>query len=119
MQGPIQIHFEHLDPSEFIEGKIREEAEKLEQIYDHITSMRVVVARPQHRHHKGDTYQVRIHVTVPGAADIAVTRDPGDRNAHDDAYVTIRDAFEAAKRQLRDLSRQREGHAKAHDAQKS
>ena len=52
-----------------------------------------VIGRPQHRHHKGDTYRVRIHLTVPDAPDIVINRDPDITGAHEDAYVTIRDAF--------------------------
>jgi cold shock CspA family protein len=69
-----------------------------------------------HRHHKGDTYQIRIHVTVPGAADIAISREPAATGAHEDVYVTIRDALEAARRQLQALARRRQGHVKEHGA---
>ena len=115
MQTPLQLSFEHIGHSDAIEARIREEAAKLEQFYDRITSMRVVVARPQHRHHKGDIYQIRIHMTVPGAADLAISREPAATGAHEDVYVTIRDAFKAARRQLQDLARKRQGHVKKHE----
>jgi len=115
MQVPLQIAFEHIHHSDAIEARIREEAAKLEEFYGRLTSARVVVSRPQHRHHKGDTYAVRIHLTVPGAADIVINRDPGVTGAHEDAYVTIADAFKAARRQLQDLVRERQGQTKAHD----
>lgn len=108
MQIPLQISFEGIGHSKPIEARIREEAEKLEQFYDRITAARVVVGRPQHRHEKGDTYQVRIHLTIPGTPDIVVSRDPGVDGAHEDAYVTIRDAFKAARRQLQDVVRERQ-----------
>lgn len=116
MQSPLQLSFENIGHSDTIEARVRDEADKLEQFYDRITSMRVVVARPQHRHHKGDIYQIRIHITVPGAADIAISREPAATGAHEDVNVTIRDAFKAARRQLQDLARQRQGQVKAHDA---
>jgi len=115
MQTPLQISFEGIPHSSAIEARIREEVDTLEQFYDRITSARVVVARPQHRHHKGDIYEVRIHLTVPGAADIAVSREPAATGAHEDAYVTIRDAFKAARRQLQDQAREREGSIKSHE----
>ena len=115
MQTPLQISFEGISHSAAIEARIREEADKLEQFYGRITSMRVVVARPQHRHHHGDIYHVRIHLTAPGAADIAVSREPAATGAHEDVYVTIRDAFKATRRQLQDLVRVREGNVKAHE----
>ncbi len=115
MQVPLQVTFENIGPSEAIEARIREEVDKLEQFYDRITSARVVVARPQHRHHKGDVYQVRIHLTAPGDSDIAISREPAVTGAHEDVYVTIRDAFKAARRQLQDVARKRQGHVKAHE----
>jgi hypothetical protein len=47
---------------------------------------------------------------VPGAADISVSREPAATGAHEDVYVTIRDAFKAARRQLQDVLRKRTGH---------
>ena len=114
MQVPLQIAFEQIRHSDPIEARIREESKKLEEFYGRITSARVVIGRPQHRHEKGDTYRVHIHLTVPGAADIVVSRDPSVTGAHEDAYVTIRDAFKAARRQLQDLARERQGHVKVH-----
>ncbi len=110
MQVPLQIAFEGIQHSDAIEARIKEEAEKLEQFSDRVLSARVVVARPQHRHHKGDTYQVRIHLIVPDAADIVVSREPAADGAHEDMYVTIRDAFKAARRQLQDVVRKRDEH---------
>jgi ribosomal subunit interface protein len=103
MESPLKISFEGIDHSDAIEARIREEAEKLQQFFERIVSFRVVVARPQHRHHKGDVYQVRIHLVVPDAPDIVVSREPGLDAAHEDMYVTIRDAFKAARRQLQDV----------------
>jgi ribosome-associated translation inhibitor RaiA len=107
MQVPLQIVFEHIAHSDAIEASVRKEALRLERFYDRITSARVVMGRPQHRHHKGDTYSVRIHLEVPGGEDIVVSRDPGATGRHEDAHVTIRDAFDTAGRQLQDFVRQR------------
>jgi cold shock CspA family protein len=116
MQVPLHITFEDIGHSDVIEARIREESKKLEQFSDRLTSARVVVGRPQHRHHKGDTYRIRIHLSVPGAADIVINRDPDVTGAHEDVYVTIRDAFKVARRQLQDLIRKRQGHVKEHEA---
>lgn len=115
MQVPLEIVFEDIDPSDAIDARLREEAGKLEQFTDRITSARVVVAKPHRHHQKGNTYRVRIHITMPGAGDIIVNRDPGDRGAHEDVYVTIRDAFGAARRQLQDQVRKLQGHVKEHE----
>ncbi len=116
MQVPLQVTFEEIMHSEAVEARIREEVEKLEQFYARIISARVAVARPQRRHNKGDTFRVRIHLTLPDAADIAISRDPGATGAHEDVYVTIRDAFKAARRQLQDVVRKRQDHVKEIEA---
>jgi ribosome-associated translation inhibitor RaiA len=110
MQVPLQVAFEGIQHSGAIEARVREEMAKLEQFHDRITSARVVVAKPQHRHHKGDIYHVRIHLMVPGSPDIAVSREPAATGAHEDVDVTIRDAFKAARRQLQDSTHKRDGH---------
>jgi cold shock CspA family protein len=116
MQVPLQITFEHIDRSDAIEAAVRKEAQRLERFYDRITSARVVIARPQHRHQHGDTYSVRIHLALPGGKHIDITREPAATGRHEDAHVTIRDAFDAAGRQLQDQTRKLDGAVKAHEA---
>lgn len=118
MQVPVQITFDNLEHSDAVEKRIEDEVAKLEQFYDRLTSVRAVVERPQRRHHKGDTYMVRIVLTMPGGADIIVNRDPGLDHAHEDIFVAIRDAFAAARRQLQDHVRKRQGHVKHHPNQR-
>jgi cold shock CspA family protein len=115
MQAPLQVVFEHIGHSDALEAAVRKEAQRLERFYDRITSARVVIARPRHRHHKGDTYCVRIHIAVPGGKHVDITRDPAMSGRHEDAYVTIRDAFDAAGRQLQDQVRKLAGAVKAHE----
>ncbi len=117
MQVPLQIVFEHIGHSDALEAAVRNEAKRLERFHDRITSARVVIARPQHRHHKGDTYCVRIHLAVPSGKHIDVSRDPAATGRHEDAHVTIRDAFDAAGRQLQDHVRKLEGQVKTHETQ--
>jgi cold shock CspA family protein/ribosome-associated translation inhibitor RaiA len=116
MQVPLQIAFEHIGHSDALEAAVRKEALRLERFHERITSARVVIARPQHRHHKGDTYCIRIHLAVPGGRNIDITRDPAATGRHEDAHVTIRDAFDAAGRQLQDHVRKLDGAVKSHEA---
>jgi ribosomal subunit interface protein len=101
MQIPLQITFQNMESSAAVEAKIREKAEKLDRFHEHIMACRVVVEPIGQHHHQGKLYQVRIDLTVPGA-EIAVSRDRGLNHAHEDVYVAIRDAFNAARRQLED-----------------
>ena len=102
MDVPLQIAFEGVQHSDAVEARVKEEVAKLQQFSGNIKSARVVVAKPQHRHHKGDLFHVRVHLVVPDAADIVVSREPGADEGHEDCYVAIRDAFKAARRQLQD-----------------
>ncbi len=112
MQQPIQIIFRNIAPSESVEARVREKAEKLERITDNILACRVTIEVPHKHHHKGLTYQVRIDLTIPGN-ELVVSRDPGLNHAHEDIYVAVRDAFNAVRRQLEDHVRQKQGKAKS------
>jgi ribosome-associated translation inhibitor RaiA len=115
MQVPLHVVFEHIGHSCALEAAVRKEAQRLERFYDRITSARIVIARPQHRHHRGDTFCVRIHIAVPGRKHVDITRDPAMTVRHEDAHVTIRDAFDAAGRHLQDQVRKLEGAVKMHE----
>lgn len=116
MQNPLQITFRDMEPSEAMEADVREKAAKLDEFYDQIMSCRVVVEAHHHRHQKGNLYHVRIHITVPGEKEIVVSREPVEKHAHEDAYIAIRDAFDAARRQLQDHASKVRQDVKAHEA---
>jgi ribosome-associated translation inhibitor RaiA len=104
MTLPLQITFRHMDPSPSLEAKIRRKAAELEQFYDRIISCRVVV-ESRHRHrHQGNLFEVRIDLGVPGSQLVAGRNHAFD-HAHEDAHVAVRDAFDAARRQLEDRIR--------------
>ena len=100
MQNIAQITFKDIDHSDAIEARINERIEGLEQIYDRITSCKVWVRAPHRRHTKGTHYVIDIELQTPMGT-FTIGREPGDVNAHEDIYVTIRDAFNAIERQLR------------------
>lgn len=98
---PLRITFRNFESSPALEAKVREGADRLADFCDRIVGCHVMV-EAQHRHHrKGRSYNVRIDLKVPGA-EIAVSRDPEADHAHDDAYVSIGDAFAVAGRRLQD-----------------
>jgi cold shock CspA family protein len=137
MEIPLKITFRNMAQSKAIEANIEEKVGKLESLYDGILSCRVIVEAPHRHHHKGKAYQVRIDITVPGD-EIVINRapkrleaaksarpeelekeftenhEPSKHGAHADAYVAIRDAFNAAARKLQDHARRRRGEVKAH-----
>lgn len=138
MQNSLQITFRNMPRSEAIEENIREKAAKLDGLFDGITSCRVIVEAPHRRHYKGKAYVVRIDIAVPGgelvinrapkrldaakAADLeeletnlAESHEPSKHAAHEDVYVAVRDAFNAATRKVRDYARRRRGKVKVHE----
>lgn len=108
MQIPLQITIRGIEHSEALETHIRDKVNKLEEFFDHITSCRVVVELPHKHHQQGKQFNVRIDIGVPGS-EIAVNRDHAE-----DVYVALRDAFDAAKRQLEDYARKIRGDVKTH-----
>lgn len=97
MDIPLQVTFRDLPHSPALDEKIRERTARLEALSECITRFRVTLER-RHRHKRqGREYSVRIDVRVP-EHEIVVSQD------HDeDVYVALREAFEAAERQLKAL----------------
>jgi cold shock CspA family protein/ribosome-associated translation inhibitor RaiA len=116
METPMEIVFQGMGSSFAIEERIRKEAEKLERYHDRITACRVVIEAPHRRHEKGNLFNVRIELTVPGRPQIVVSRSPADHQAHEEPYVALRDAFDAARRRLQDIARRQRGDVKTHEA---
>jgi ribosomal subunit interface protein len=114
MQLPLQITFRRMDSSDTVAARIRERAEALERFFDRIVSCRVVVECQHPRRQQGNLFRVRVDLKVPGD-EIVVGRDPEAHHAHEDVYVAIRDAFDAARRLLEDHVRQGRGDVKLHE----
>ncbi len=100
MKTPLQITFRDMERSDALETHIRERVDKLGQFFDGIVSCRVVVEQEAKHQQQGKPFNVRIDIGVPGKELIV------DKQAHEDVYVALRDAFDAAKRQLEDYARQ-------------
>lgn len=113
MKLPVEITFRNMPISEALEANIREKVDKLEQFCDRIMSCRVVVDANHRHQHKGNLFHVRIDISVPGQ-ELVVSRDPSENQAHADAYVAVRDAFAAARRQVEKFVRSNRREAKAH-----
>ena len=115
MQLPLQVTFRNMEPSAAMEAKIRDKVTKLEQVYDHVMSCRVMVECNHRHHHQGNFYHVRVDLTVPDG-ELVASRESNDDHSHEDAYVAIRDAFDAARRLLQNYVRRRRREVKLHEA---
>ena len=115
MKLPLEITFRHMERSDALAANIEEHAAQLDKFVDNIMRCHVVVESPHQHKHQGQLFQISLDITVPGH-EITVSRGRDLHHAHEDPYVAIRDAFDAAKRQLQDLARKRRGDVKAHEA---
>ena len=99
MTIPVQITFRHMETSTAVEARVRELADHLGVFSDRIQSCRVVVDSPHRHHHQGKVFNVKVQLALPGE-DVVVDMERPDRDGHEDVYVVLRDAFDAARRQL-------------------
>ena len=104
----LQITFRDMDTSPSVEAQVRHRVEELEEISDRIETCRVIIEAAHRHHRQGKLYQVHIDIAVPGRH-VVVNRNPGEDHAHEDLHVAIRDAFDAARRQLQDRMRRLDG----------
>ncbi len=108
MQIPLQITTRDVPHSAALDDHIREKVAKLELLYPHIMGCRVVLDMPHRHRHQGKLFNVRVDITVPGG-ELVVNRE-----ADGDVFVALRDAFDAAKRQIEDYGRRQRGDMKLH-----
>lgn len=114
MTIPLQVTFTGMDTSPALEARIREKAARLERFAERAVRCHVTIEAPHRHHRQGQMYRVRIELVVP-RGDIVVTRESPQDHAHEDAYVAVRDAFDAAVRQLEDHVRKLDGRVKLHE----
>lgn len=112
----VEISFRGMDSSAAVEERIHAKVEKLRQYNDRITSCRVTVEEPHRKRQVGKVFHVKIEIGLPGRRDIIVSREPEENHAHEDIYVALRDAFDAARRRLQDVAAKMEGDVKTHRA---
>ena len=109
MKHPLQVTVRNMSLSDAARAAIQERADKLDAFNPDIIGCRVLVEMPHRHQHQGARYNVRVDLTIPGA-ELIVKREP-----HEDVYVAIRDAFDAAKRQVQSYRRRQRGEVKAHE----
>jgi cold shock CspA family protein/ribosome-associated translation inhibitor RaiA len=116
MQVPVEIAFRHCEASEEIRSEIATQVRRLERFSPHITSCHVVVAGPQTRHRRGGAFSVDLRIAMPEHRDVVVDKSHGDEPEREHVLVVIRQAFDAAIRQIEDVERDMRGQVKEHVA---
>lgn len=114
MEHQPEIVYRGIPQSDSLDFEINKKVSKLERYFDHIQSIRVIVEDAHKHSHKGHIYHIGIEIHVPGKA-LVVNKPKENNKAHEDAKVAIRDAFQAAERQLQDYAQKLRGKVKHHE----
>jgi ribosome-associated translation inhibitor RaiA len=99
-----------MKPSLELEALIRERAERLELLHQHIIGCRVTVDLQSHTHHSGNIPEVHIEIQILGK--ILVVNH--ERSREGDALTAVHDAFNAATRQIKEYKARKADHVKEH-----
>jgi ribosomal subunit interface protein len=111
MPAEVQITFRGMETSPAVEAQVRRRIDELCQVSDRITACRVVLEAAHRHQRQGIIYSVHIDLTVPGGP-LVIDREPAADHAHEDMYVAVRDAFDAARRRLQDRMQKLDGRVK-------
>jgi cold shock CspA family protein len=117
MQISPEITYHNVAKTEAIESLVQEKIAKLEQFCNYMNSCRVLIDKAHEHPNSGSPYRVRIDITVPPGHELAVNRNPGEGNQYEPLETVIRDAFEAARRQLVELVERQRNEVKEHPQQ--
>ena len=96
MDVPPEIAFRHVEPTDALKLIIQDGIDSLEKVHPRLTSCRVMVEEAS----RGVPH-VRLDIGIPGN-DLVVNREAPDNPANHDLTSAIRDAFDVARRQLRE-----------------
>jgi ribosome-associated translation inhibitor RaiA len=113
MTVPLQITFRDLPSSAAVEAQIRERAEHLERVCNRLTACRVIIEGRHRPQRAGRVAHLCIELTLPGKI-ITIGRGAADFEVHEDIFVEVRAAFDAARRRLDRHARRRRGEVKSH-----
>ena len=117
MQTPLEISFHNLPSSDWVERAIREHVGKLDKLCPRLVGCRVSVEGLHKQHRTGNVYDVHVELCLPGGK-VVVSREPHrakEKYAEPNLRTSLRDAFDAAERQLVDYKKQQSGEVKTHE----
>jgi len=105
MKVPLEVSYRDVEKTAAIEALINEKVAKLEEVCDHISSCHIAVEKINDRPRSGSPYRVRIDLTVPPGHELVADSNPSEETQYVELDTVIRDAFSAARRQLRKLTK--------------
>lgn len=114
MQIPLEISYRGIEKSRALDSLIHEQAGKLEQVCDHVTSVRVSVEKINEHQQRGQPYRVRVIARVPPGHELVAASEPTKGDLHIPIDKEIRDTFHALGRQVKEVNQRQKGAVKMH-----
>lgn len=114
MQIPLEMTFRDVRKTEAVEKLIEEKVAKLEKICDYMVSCRLAIDMPQRHQQRGNSFRVRIDIRVPHGHELVIKRESGQGKINGTLPQTLREAFSAAARQLKELVKKQRDEVKTH-----
>jgi ribosome-associated translation inhibitor RaiA len=106
---PINIVFRDFAPTESIHNSVYDQIERLLPFHRKISSCQVAISEPHRHKNNGRIYHIGIKLGLRGRP-VYITREPEQNAEHEDIYIAIRHAFDAAKKRLQSLTEKRRAH---------
>ncbi len=116
MRPILEVNYRNVDKTTQIENLIEEKLLKLQEVCGDLISCRVSLEMPQQHQRAGNPFRVRLDLKVPGK-EIVTVRESGEGDMHDPLPKVVREAFAAARRQLKEYMKRKQGEVKAHPEQ--
>ena len=115
MQVPMEIAYRGVRKNDILDQLVDERAARLDKVCDNIISCRVTIEKVQETH---PVYRVRVIVRTPPEHEIVAKRDSPERGVHEGVLqFLLRDAFDAAEKQLKQIAAKRRKQVKTHPEQ--
>lgn len=115
MQVPLELSYNDIPRSDWIDEYVEDRVNRLEQLCDDLIACRVVIEREQHQKHKGNPYRTRVELTLPPRKDLVGDKQGTVEDPHVQLRPIIRKAFEAVEKQLKKEMERRRGDVKHHE----
>jgi ribosomal subunit interface protein len=117
MNGPFELTVKDVNKTPELEEFINSKVAKLEKICSHMISCRVMIEQPQKNQDRGSPYRVRVDITVPPSHEIVAKQSSSKGDIHDTLQSVIVNVFNAAIKQLKELTDRQHGEVKTHPHQ--
>ena len=114
MRVTPEISYRGVNKTEALETLVAEKIARLEKFYSEISSCHLAIEKVHDHPESGSPYRVRLDITVPGVREIVVDKSPDKGDQYQPLEAIIRDTFDIADRQLKELNQQQHNHMKTH-----